>query len=90
MKKIESNSLAESFGLSEMSQEEIYSTNGGFSINIPECKNLGPIIPPLSGMIIGPTKPIDIEPIDIGIIIDKPGKPIYIRPVEPEPPREIM
>lgn len=64
MKKIESNSICQSFGISEINNDELYTINGGTevsSVSIGDCKNIGekkiptlPIIPRLMGVIAIP------------------------------------
>ena len=70
MKAIESFSVSESFGLKDLSLEEIENINGGESVSIGQCSNvatyLGPDVhvPPLTGSVISLTPiPIDIGPV---------------------------
>lgn len=45
MKKLESNSMSEAFGINSLEIDELYTINGGATITTGNCIDLGPIGP---------------------------------------------
>lgn len=76
MKAIESLSVLESFGLKDMSLEEIESINGGSAISVGSCDKLSAIIkePILSGVVARPD-PIGTGPTGKETILSSTSQP---------------
>ena len=68
MKAIESFSVSESFGLKDLSLEEIENINGGESVSIGECNNMPSMMGPSEVHISNPTSsPAPTNPMTINI-----------------------